>query len=109
MSRSKDVAAENLAESLMPGWTVVKSGSGSRPESGYKDNLEKAGVSIVTMPSLDKLKAKYVGVSKDSRLSDHVESIEGSPDTAIVDLQNGPLTKTVAISKSRGKVLWSQG
>lgn len=107
MSRSKDSAAENLAESLMPGWTVVKSGSGSRPESGYKDNLEKAGVSIVTMPSMDKLKAKYVGVSKGLK-ADHV-ALGGNPDTAIVDLQNGPLTKTVAVSKSRKRVLWSQG
>lgn len=109
MSRSKDVVAEDLAESLLPGWRVVKSGSGSRPESGYKDNLEKAGVSIVTMPSLDKLKAKYVGVTKDSRLSDAMPAIDADPDTAIVDLQNGPLTKTVAVSKSRRKVLWSQG
>lgn len=107
-----DRFAERLAESLMPGWTAIKTAR-SAPLAGgsdYRDSLRKAGVDIVTMPSLDELKAKYAGFTGPAR--DHVadaQSLADNPDTAIVSLQNGPLRKTIAISKSAKKVLWSQG
>jgi hypothetical protein len=30
-------------------------------------------------------------------------------DTTVVELESGPLKKTVAVSKSKNKVIWSQG
>jgi hypothetical protein len=109
-TRTNDPTGEALAESLMPGWKAVKSGTGQRPESGYKDNLAKAGLNVVTMPSLAKLKAKYAGIAgADAVPAADLAGVEENPDTAIVNLQNGPLTKTVAVSKSARKVLWSQG
>lgn len=105
-----DGSIERLAEKLMPGWTAVKKVRSSNVLGGLaaKDSLEEAGVKIMTMPSLDKLKAKYAGIGgKDQKLMP--DSFADDSDTAIVNLQNGPLNKTVAISRSERKVVWSQG
>jgi hypothetical protein len=103
---------EQLAESLMPGWTAIKNPRAAPigGVAGLQDSLRKAGVDIVTMPSLDELKAKYAGFTGPLRDSGAGSSgLADNPDTAIVNLQNGPLRKTVAFSKSAKKVLWSQG
>ena len=62
------------------------------------------------MPSTDELKAKYLGApQRNSMQSDAADVAQDEADTALVEMEAGPLKKTVAVSKSRKKVIWSQG
>jgi hypothetical protein len=96
-SHMSDRVAEELAESLLPGWKVVR--AGDRMGSGSKAKGENTPSDIATMPSLEVLKSRYAGVGA-SRPTD---------DTAIVTLRNGLLTTAVAVSKSERRIVWSQG
>ena len=119
---TSDDAAVRAAEAAMPGWKAVKQTSLEEPpalESGADsmDNRSPRTADAV-MPSVDKLKEKYLGVSGRrsdaggrARYSDSVtrDAAVESADTALVEMESGPLKKTVAVSKSQKKVIWSQG
>jgi len=99
--------AQRLAESLMPGWKAVEtySGEGAVAMAALPDSMPDGVVADSAMPSMEKLKAKY-GVTDPTASADAAGS---ESDTVIVKLQNGPLRKTVAVSPSAQKVIWSQG
>lgn len=112
--RSLKDSTESLAEQLMPGWKAVKTHSGAPDDSEPRtDNITGGTGADSTMPSLADLKAKYVGAGagpeRDSAASMSNHDPSSAADTELVRMQNGPLRKTVAVSKSARKVLWSQG
>jgi hypothetical protein len=114
MARSPRNAAtdvETLAEQLMPGWKAVSSVTSTTPEPGATqavalDAINEAKPDAV-MPTLEELQAKYFGAPASAEFADTFPDRDA--DTALVDMQNGPLTKTVAISRSERKVVWFQG
>lgn len=104
--------AERLAEELLPGWTAVGSTEDVRPTEGeitaaaFQDSREAEPDAV--MPTLDDLRAKYLGAAAQDGGRDVVDP-GVDEDTVLVDMRNGPLEKTVAISKSQRKIAWSQG
>jgi hypothetical protein len=105
--------AAQVAEDALPGWRVVQETTldpatevlGSNADS--PDDSAADGADSV-MPSMEKLKAKYLGAGQaDSAGIDAVT--DNTADTTLVELESGPLKKTVAVSKSKKKVIWSQG
>ena len=113
--RTSDAVATRVAEEAMPGWKAVKETSleertpaDNRPDSA-DDGAQGADA---VMPSLTDLKAKYLGASRayaDSAPPDAADVAADEADTALVEMESGPLKKTVAVSKSKKKVIWSQG
>jgi hypothetical protein len=96
----------------MPGWKAIN--ETSLEESTFAADSagdSPAGAADSVMPSMEELKAKYLGASSaDSVLrSPRRNAAADAADTALVELESGPLKKTVAVSKSKKKVIWSQG
>lgn len=115
--RGEEPSASRVAEEAMPGWKVVKETSLDQsrvavaPDAYSNDQQDRGESADVVMPSLDDLKAKYLGASQSDSVSDSVrrDIAAESADTSLVELESGPIKKTVAVSKSRKKVIWSQG
>jgi hypothetical protein len=63
------------------------------------------------MPSVEELRAKYLGASPRAIMDapPDAEAPTDMGDVSLVELESGPLKKTAAVSKSKKKVLWSQG
>ena len=101
----------------MPGWKAINETSLEEPESGattYAADAasdDSAGTADAVMPSMDDLKAKYLGAARTDAISASTrrDAAADAADTALVELEAGPLRKTVAVSKSKKKVIWSQG
>jgi hypothetical protein len=113
--RTRDDSAAHVAEEALPGWKAVKETSldedeqaGAATDAFYEDAAKTADA---VMPSLDRLKAKYLGASgtRSDAMPDAAEAAAAAQDTALVEMESGPLKKTVAVSKSKKKVIWSQG
>jgi len=111
--RTPDASPAQVAEEALPGWKAVKETSlekragMTRTESYDAD----APVADAVMPSLDQLKAKYLGAdaaAADAPPAD-ADVAADEADTSLVELESGPLKKTVAVSKRQKKVIWSQG
>jgi len=112
-SNTNAPSAASVAETAMPGWKVVKETS--------LNNLEAASDAVgndpeptadAVMPSLDQLKAKYLGVVRTDAVPDpasYANAAADAADTTLVEMEAGPLKKTVAVSKKGKKVIWSQG
>ena len=102
---------EELAEELLPGWRAVDAHMQNDSEPlAARDSADERPKADSTMPSMEKLRAKY-GTKKSDVAGTVLKDARSNPagDTAIVQVESGPLRKTVAISPSRRKVLWSQG
>jgi hypothetical protein len=112
-----DLAASKIAEEALPGWKAVKTTSAAASEElatdAYAADEPPPQVDAV-MPSLDELKAKYVGArgagpDAATPSPSSADAAAAAADTALVQMEAGPLKKTVAVSKSQKKVIWSQG
>lgn len=106
-SKNSDDAA-TVAEREMPGWKAVKvETTRARALAAIDDKGEpKAGADVV-LPSLEKLRRKYLG--EDDAQDPERELLDsGLPDDLeVVEMESGDHRKTVAVR--RGKVVWSQG
>ena len=104
---------EKLAEELMPGWRAVDAHMDDDTSEllAATDARAKRSRADSTMPSIAKLRAKYGTKESDINVgsTSFHDSRSDASDTAIVQVESGPLRKTVAISPSKRKVLWSQG
>lgn len=114
-SNISDLAAE-VAEEALPGWTAIQETPLDAPQpeiatphaDAWPDDASDAAGEFV-MPSTETLKAKYLGAAQaDTPLANNAGA-DDAADTTLVEMEAGPLRKTVAISKSKKKVLWSQG
>jgi len=111
-----DLAAQ-VAETEMPGWKAVKeiSLTSSNQNSYYhmdsSDSDPLGTTADAVMPSTEQLKAKYLGAPQadSSSAIPQADTSSNETDTALVELESGPLKKTVAVSKAQKKVIWSQG
>jgi len=99
----------------MPGWKAInetplqQSGARSLAVDAADDTAHAADA---VMPSLDELKAKYLGAARGDAAPAAIrqeDTAANAADTTLVELESGPLKKTVAVSKSKKKVIWSQG
>jgi hypothetical protein len=117
MPRDRNLSeSEKVAETAMPGWKAVKETSLAAPaanEASYADSsrTDTSGTADSVMPTTEQLKAKYQGAApqSDSLSQPGADVAAEEADTTLVELESGPLKKTVAISKRRKKVIWSQG
>jgi hypothetical protein len=106
---SAGVAAKQIAEKAFPGWAAEKVLSlqeRSKPLSN-RDSAGPRESADSVMPSQSDLEAKYLGsraVTRDAR-----DSVSDHSDVELVRMTSGPLRKTVAVSKEKKKVVWSQG
>jgi hypothetical protein len=110
-TRSRDDSVAQVAEEAMPGWKVVRETS-LEEATTFADapGNDAASAADAVMPSLDQLKAKYLGARRDDADAVRPDYTEAdAADTALVEMEAGPLKKTVAVSRSKKKVLWSQG
>jgi hypothetical protein len=107
--------SEKVAETAMPGWKAVREISPTSPaanEAYLADSAstDVSGTADSIMPTTEELKAKYRGAARsDSTSRPSADTRSDEADTALVEMESGPLKKTVAISKSRKKLIWSQG
>ena len=110
-SRMSDSSVARVAEQALPGWKAVnvtsleQTGVAARSEASA-DAPPSAADAV--LPSQAELRAKYLGARDSAVEADALDAADAA-DTALVELEAGPLKKTVAISKSKKKVLWSQG
>jgi len=115
--RRLDDSAARVAEEAMPGWKAVKQTSAEPSVETFAaadygaDEMPAQGEAV--MPSLDALKAKYLG-GRDAgpasaNTADAADVAASAADTTLVEMEAGPLKKTVAVSKRKKKVIWSQG
>lgn len=100
--------AASVAEKEMPGWKAVRSET-TRARASREidtDGKPKAGADVV-LPSLDKLRQKYLG--EDGSTDPERDILDAGPadDVEMVEMESGEHRKTVAVRK--GKVVWSQG
>lgn len=101
----------------MPGWKAINETSLEQLEPGVTTYAvdaasdDSARAADAVMPSIEDLKAKYLGAARSDAIpaSTRQDVAADSADVALVELEAGPLKKTVAISKSKKKVIWSQG
>jgi hypothetical protein len=105
---------EKVAETAMPGWKAVKETSLTGPAANaayFADSVstDVSGTADSVMPTTEELKAKYLGARSDSLGQRNADTGSDEADTTLVEMESGPLKKTVAISKSRKKLIWSQG
>lgn len=112
-SPRKASRSSQIAEQQFPGWKATKVSSldeGAEPlESHFSDDATSNAAESV-MPSQDELRKKYLGAKEAPPVA---ARRGGGPDTTadtdLVELESGPLKKTVAVSKRSRKVIWSQG
>lgn len=100
----------------MPGWKAINEislepGSAASTNSAdyHSDSAESADA---VMPSIKQLQAKYFGAAHADAVAETAgrdAAAADASDTLLVELESGPLKKTVAISKTKKKVIWSQG
>lgn len=107
-------SAASVAADAMPGWKVVNETSLNAPEAGGMTmdiaGDEPVATADAVMPSLAQLKAKYLGASQaDVAQESYADAAADAADTTLVELEAGPLKKTVAVSKKKKKIIWSQG
>lgn len=115
--QTPDDSASSVAEQAMPGWKAVnetslaESGSGGAAYAADAASDDVAAAADAVMPSMEALKAKYLGAASADALPRPTsrDVAADAADTALVELEAGPLKKTVAVSKSKKKVIWSQG
>jgi hypothetical protein len=113
--QKSDDSCSSVAEQAMPGWKAVNETSLEESGSdGTRYAADTAGDDVVgtadsVMPSMEELKAKYLGAARADALPMSREAAADAADTTLVELEAGPLKKTVAVSKSKKKVIWSQG
>lgn len=116
--RALDFSASRIAEEALPGWKAInetsleeESGSGATAFAADASSDDSAGTADAIMPSTEELRAKYLGAARSDAISTSTrQDVAGAAaDTALVKLEAGPLKKTVAVSKSKKKVIWSQG
>lgn len=115
-SRNLNQLAAQVAEQAMPGWKAVKETSLDAPDrrdSYSRDSSDSnlGSTADAVMPTTEQLRAKYLGArtSQSVHRDSATDVAEHAADTALVELESGPLKKTVAVSKSQKKVIWSQG
>jgi hypothetical protein len=115
-SSTDDNWAAQVAEEAMPGWKSVSETTLEAPSAFTSHDAaadyDSPREADAVMPSLDKLKAKYLGASvprSDDAVRVVLDNASEAADTALVEMEAGPLRKTIAVSKSKKKVIWSQG
>jgi hypothetical protein len=111
--------AADIAEETHRGWKAVDEASLAEAAAPYSDSLASAydaaaQAADAVLPSQDELRAKYLGAAAGAAdsLSTALSASDAAAEAAditLVKLEGGPLKKTVAVSKSQKKVLWSQG
>jgi hypothetical protein len=109
MAKNKSEAAR-IAEEALPGWKAVSETSATQGEheSFAADDAQPNADSV--MPTVDDLRQKYLGAAEAQMAgADSADDGIESDDAELVDLESGPLKKTVAVSKKNKKVIWSQG
>ena len=111
--RPPDASPAQIAEEALPGWKAVKETSLEKGAAATRSESFDADAPIAdaVMPSLDQLRAKYLGADAAAAGAPPADAdvAADEADTSLVELEAGPLKKTVAVSKSRKKVIWSQG
>jgi len=116
-SQTVDPSASSVAEEAMPGWKAINEtsleqwGPAAATFAADAASDDSAGPADAVMPSMEDLKAKYLGASRADTISASTRQDVAADvaDTALVELEAGPLKKTVAVSRSKKKVIWSQG
>ena len=111
MSKGPKKASSRIAEEHFPGWTATRVNSmeeGAETLSADFSDSRRRTSADATMPGMDELKKKYLG-ARDAGGSDTVVVPDSSEDTDLVELESGPLKKVAAVSKTKKKVIWSQG
>lgn len=111
-----DPSPSQVAEEAMPGWKAVNEvslepGSAASADAGDYHN-DSAEAADAVMPSIKQLQAKYFGAARADAVAEATgrdAAAADASDMSLVELESGPLKKTVAISKSKKKVIWSQG
>lgn len=118
MAREPRKSSESViqaAEAAMPGWKAVREtslGASSRSASYSVDtsSTDVSGSADAVMPTTEELKSKYLGVSRSDALNEVERDVAADEaDTALVEMESGPLKKTVAVSRNSKKLIWSQG
>lgn len=113
--RNPSDAVAQAAEAAMPGWKAIKETplEASRRDRYSADatTSDPGNAADAIMPSTEQLRAKYLGATqRDSAAPQSSSDVaRDEADTALVEMESGPLKKTVAVSKSKKKVIWSQG
>jgi hypothetical protein len=113
--RTSDESTARVAEEAFPGWKPVHETSLSTPSSSRNahaaDHAPGAPDADVIMPTIEELRAKYLGAeaAMDAPSATDPDAPTDNNDVSLVELESGPLKKTAAVSKSKKRVLWSQG
>jgi hypothetical protein len=105
-----------IAEEAFPGWKPVRETSLEEPSARSakfsSDDVHDEPDADAVMPSIEELRTKYFGA--DSATTELARAPDPDAptdigDVSLVEFESGPLKKTAAVSKSKKKVLWSQG
>ncbi|SPP92787.1 hypothetical protein [Bradyrhizobium vignae] len=108
---AKDSKSAKIAEEHFPGWKATRVSSMEEGAETLAETLadsDRRSAADTTMPGLDDLRRKYLG-ARDSSSADTLPLSDGAEDTDLVELESGPLKKVAAVSKTKKKVIWSQG
>ncbi|WFU62480.1 hypothetical protein [Bradyrhizobium brasilense] len=113
MAKNSKNASSQIAEEHFPGWKATRVSSmeeGAEPLSAGMADSSSRRSADTTMPGLDELRKKYLG-ARDSGGTDSAPApaSDSTEDTDLVELESGPLKKVAAVSKTKKKVIWSQG
>ena len=111
MPKGSKSASSRIAEEHFPGWKATRVNSmaeGAEPLSASLSDSDRRTSADATMPDMDELRKKYMG-ARDASGQDTLPASDSSDDTDLVELQSGPLKKVAAVSKTKKKVIWSQG
>lgn len=104
--------SSRIAEESFPGWKATNEnsmeGEAETLASHSTDDMRSDAAETV-MPSQDDLRRKYLGARDAAKPQSKTPLADTSADTDLVELESGPLKKTVAVSKKTKKVIWSQG
>jgi hypothetical protein len=111
-SRGIKGASSRIAEESFPGWKATKENSmeeEAEPLASHSADDMRSDAAETVMPSQDDLRKKYLGARDAPKPQSKAPLADTSADTDLVELESGPLKKTVAVSKKTKKVIWSQG
>lgn len=111
MAKGSKSASTRIAEEHFPGWKATRVSSmeeGAEPLSATLADSDPRASADATMPGMDELRKKYLG-ARDAGGQDSLPASDSSEDTDLVELESGPLKKVAAVSKTKKKVIWSQG
>src|ERR1043166_6345464 len=100
--------SSRIAEESFPGWKATREVSmeeGAEPLASHFEDDILSNAAEAVMPSQDELRKKYLGARDAAKPQRKAPLADTADDTSLVELESGPLKKTVAVSKKSKKVI----